>query len=68
MLHVISAQCVARDLHAIVPGRLSVRLGDSSRCSEEIAKKSQIAPLSAIIVVVVAVVRRRRRIVCWLVA
>ena len=36
MLHVISAQCVASDLHTIVPGPLSV--ADSSQHSEEILK------------------------------
>ena len=37
-LHVISARCVARDLHTIAPGHLSVRVGDSSRRCEEIVK------------------------------
>ena len=36
MLHVISVRCVARDLHTIAPGPLSVRAGDGSRHSEEI--------------------------------
>ena len=38
MLHVISARCVARDLHTIAPGPLGVRVGDSSQLSEEIVK------------------------------
>ena len=38
MLHVIGARCVARDFHMIVPGHLSVRVGDSSWRSEEIVK------------------------------
>ena len=38
MLHVISARCAARDLR-LRPGQLCVRVGDSSRRSEEIVKK-----------------------------
>ena len=38
MLPVTSAQCVARGLHTMRPGHLSVRVGDGSRCSEEIVK------------------------------
>ena len=34
------------------PGHLSVRFGDSSRSSEEIAEKSRIAPFVAIVVIV----------------
>ena len=45
----ISALCVARDLQTIAPIHLSVRVGDSSRRSEEIVK-SGIAPFNAIII------------------
>ena len=42
MLHVISARCIARDLHTVAhvcaQGHLSVRVGDGSRRSEEIVK------------------------------
>ena len=34
------------------PGHLSVRVGDSSRRSEEIVKKSRIVPLNAIIIII----------------
>ena len=37
MLHVKSARCVARDVHTVAPGHISVRVGDRSRCSEETA-------------------------------
>ena len=48
MLHMISTCCAARDLHTIAPGPLERSVGDSSQRSEEIVKKSQIAPLNAI--------------------
>ena len=52
MLHVISARCVARDLHTFAPvplertcwGGLAAQGGD--------CKKSRIAPLNAIIIVI----------------
>ena len=53
MLHVISTWCVARGLHTIAPGHLSIRVGDGSRRSEEIVKKSRFAPFSAIIIIFV---------------
>ena len=53
MLHLMSARCVARDLHSAVPGHLSVRVGDSSLRSEEIVQKSRIAPVSAIIIIII---------------
>ena len=34
----IFARCVARDLHKLAPGHLSVRVGDGSRRSGEIVK------------------------------
>ena len=34
------------------PGHLSIRVGDGSRCNEEIVKKSRIAPPNAIIIVI----------------
>ena len=42
MLPVMSARCVARDLHTVAPGHLSVRVGDSSRRSEEIVKNLEL--------------------------
>ena len=45
MLHVICTR-----LH---PGHLGVRVGDSSWRCEEIVKKSQIAPLNAIIIIII---------------
>ena len=39
----ISVRCAARDLHTIAPGHLSVRIGDSSRRSEEIVEISNCA-------------------------
>ena len=44
----ISTQCVAHDLHTNEPGHLRLRVGDSLRRSEEIIKKSWIAPLNTI--------------------
>ena len=38
ILHVMSARCVARDLHTVAPGHLNVCVGDRSRHSEEIVK------------------------------
>ena len=55
MLHVISAGCVARDLHTIAPGPL-VRVGDGSRRREEIVKKSRIAPFNAIIIIIIIII------------
>ena len=50
MLHVICTR--------LQPGRLSVRVGDGSRRSEEIVikKKSRIAPFNAIIIVVIVII------------
>ena len=42
MLHVVSARCAARDLHAVAPGLLNVCVGDSSRRSEEIVKNLEL--------------------------
>ena len=40
MMHVMSARCVARDLHTIAPGPLErATVGDGSRRNEEIVKK-----------------------------
>ena len=52
-LHVIGARCDARDFRTIVPGHLSVRVGDSSRRSAETVKKSRTAPLNAIITIII---------------
>ena len=45
MLHVISTLCAPHDLHTVVLGHLSIHVGDSLWCSEEI-KKSWIAPFN----------------------
>ena len=52
MLHVISAGCVARGLHTIVPGLV----GDSSRRCEEIVKNLDLHLSKRVVVVVVVVV------------
>ena len=48
----ISARCVARDLHTIALGPL----GDGSRRNDEIVKTSRTAPLNAIIIIIIVVV------------
>ena len=56
MLHVISAQCVARDLHTIAPRtlqhtcwrRFAAQWGDCS--------KSRIAPFNAIIIIIIIII------------
>ena len=45
MLHLICTR--------LRPGHFSVRVGDGSRGSEEIVKKSRIAPVNAIIIIVI---------------
>ena len=54
----ISAQCVACDLHTIVlgPFECMVRVGDGSRHGEEIVKKSRIAPFNAIIIIIIIII------------
>ena len=42
MLHVMSAQCVACDLHMVVPGQVSVHVGDNLQHSDEIVKNLQL--------------------------
>ena len=66
MLHVISAQCVARDLHTYAPWLLectcwrqfTVQLGD--------CKKSQIASLNAIIIIIITIIIIIIIIILWL--
>ena len=56
MLHVISARCVARDLHMIAPRplermnwrRIAAQWGDSI--------KSRIAPLKSIIIIIIIII------------
>ena len=55
-LHVISARCVARDLHTVVPGPL-----EHTCCRQFTAlwgdcKKSRIAPLNAIITIIIIII------------
>ena len=51
MLRVVSARCVVCDLHTIAPDH-SIRIGDGSRHSEEIVKKSRTAPSNVIIIII----------------
>ena len=55
-LHVISAQCVARDLHTIVPGPLERTCWRQFAALWGDCNKSRIAPLNAIIIIIVLVV------------
>ena len=52
-LHVISARCVAHEFAKI--SHDCARVGFSSRRSEEIVKKSRIAPLNAIIIIIIII-------------
>ena len=45
----MSARSVARDLHMVAPGRLSARVGESSRRSEEIVKISNCASMRSLL-------------------
>ena len=51
MLHVISARCVARDLHTTVPGPLERTCWRRFAAQWGDCKKSRIAPLNAIIII-----------------
>ena len=51
MLHVISAQCVAHDLHSIAPGPLERACWRQFAALWGDCKKSRIAPLNAIIII-----------------
>ena len=46
-----------RSMCCTCPGHLSVRVGDSLQCCEEIVKKSQIAPLNAFIIIIIIIIR-----------
>ena len=50
MMHVISARCVARDLHTIAPGPLKRMCWRQFAAQSGDCKKSRIAPWSAIII------------------
>ena len=50
MLHVMSARCVACDLHTI--GHLSVCVVDGSQRSEEIVKNLELRPFSVVIIII----------------
>ena len=52
MLHVMKAQCAARDLHTIAPDHLSVRFGDMRR----LLKKSRFALFNANIIIIITIV------------
>ena len=55
-LHVMRAWS-ARDLNMVMPGHLSVCVGDSSRRNEEIVKKSWIVAVNAIIINILFIIR-----------
>ena len=61
MLHVISARCVARDLHTIAPGPLERRSWRRFAALRGDCKKYQIAPLNAIIIIISC---RKRSHIC----
>ena len=52
MLHVISAQCVARNLHTIAPGPLEYTCWRRFAAHLRDCKQSRIAPLSAVIIII----------------
>ena len=56
MVHVISARCVARDLHTITPGPLERTCWGRFTAQWGDCKKSGIAPFSAIIIIVVVII------------
>ena len=56
MLHVISARCVARDLHATAPGPLERTCWRRFAAQWGDCKKSRFAPVGAIVVVVVIII------------
>ena len=58
MLHVICTQ--------FRPGHLNACVGDSLRRSEEIEKKSWIAPLNAIIIIIIIIIMKIWTIFKWL--
>ena len=56
MLHVMGAQCVARDLHTIAPGPLERTCWRQFAAQWGDCKKSRIAPLNAIIIIIINLV------------
>ena len=52
MLHVVSAQCVALDLHMIAPGPLECMCWRQFLVQWGVCKKSQIVPLNIIIIII----------------
>ena len=55
-LHVISARCVARDLHTIAPGPLERTCWRQFAALWGDCKKSRIAPLNAIIIIITTII------------
>ena len=55
MLHVISARCVAHDLHTIAPGPLERACWRRFAALWGDCKKSRIAPLNAIIIIIIII-------------
>ena len=55
-LHVIGAQCVARDFHTIVPWPLERTCWRQFAAQRADCKKSQTTPLNAIIIIIVIVI------------
>ena len=68
MLHVMSARCVARDLHTIAPGPLESRCwrefatqwGDCQKSRIAHCQKSRFAPLNAIIIIIIIIINLRQ--------
>ena len=61
MLHVISARCVARDLHSIAPGPLERACWRQFAALRGDCKKSRTAPLNATIIIIIIKDRERGR-------
>ena len=65
MLHVMSARCVARDWHTIAPEPLSVRVGDSSRRSEETVKNLELRLLMQLLLLLLLFLYLLLSITSW---
>ena len=60
MLHVLSARCVARDLHTIAPGPLERTCWRRFAAQWGDCQKSRIAPLNAIIIIIIIISQNSR--------
>ena len=63
-LHVISARCVARDLHTVAPGPLERTCWRQFAALWGDCKKSRIAPLNAIIIIYYYTIQNKLRTNC----